>query len=77
MDSNDNADQFNLNYYDYGMKGIKTSVKAPNMNALAERFVGSVRRKALDFYLLMSENRYPKYCKSILKITIQNARTKA
>jgi putative transposase len=51
----DNAAQFNLNYVDYGIKGIKTSVKASNMNALAERFVGSVRREALDYYLLMSE----------------------
>ena len=37
----DNAAQFNLNYLDYGIKGIKTSAKAPNMNALAERFIGS------------------------------------
>jgi transposase InsO family protein len=51
----DNASQFNLNYIDYWIKGIKTSVKAPNMNALAERFVGSVRREALDYYLLISE----------------------
>jgi putative transposase len=51
----DNAAQFELNYLDYGIKGIKTSVKAPNMNALAERFIGSVRREALDYYLLISE----------------------
>jgi transposase InsO family protein len=51
----DNAAQFNLNYIDYWIKGIKTSVKAPNMNALAERFVGSVRQEALDYYLLISE----------------------
>ncbi len=51
----DHAAQFNLNYIAYGIKGIKTSVKAPNMNALAERFIGSVRREALNYYLLISE----------------------
>ena len=51
----DNAAQFKLNYLDYGIKGIKISVKAPNLNALAERFIGSVRRESLDYYLLMSE----------------------
>jgi putative transposase len=51
----DNAAQFNLNYVDFGIKGIQTSVKAPNMNAIAERFIGSVRREALDYYLLLSE----------------------
>ena len=39
----DHAAQFNLNYIAYGIKGIKTSVKAPNMNTFAERFNGSVR----------------------------------
>jgi transposase InsO family protein len=51
----DHATQFNLDYIAYGIKGIKTSIKAPNMNALAERFIGSVRREALDYYLLISE----------------------
>ena len=51
----DDAAQFNVNYIAYGMRGIKISVNAPNMNALAERFVGSVRRETLDYYLLMSE----------------------
>ena len=51
----DNATQFTLSYLDYGIDGIKTSIVAPNMNALAERFVGSVRREALDYYLLISE----------------------
>ncbi len=51
----DHAAQFNLNYIAYGIKGIKISVKAPNMNALAERFVGTARREALDYYLLISE----------------------
>ncbi len=51
----DQAAQFNLNYFAYGIKGIKISVNAPNMNSNAERFVGTVRREALDYYLLISE----------------------
>ena len=34
------------------------------MNALAERFVGSVRREALDYYLLISE-------KQIMRLLIE------
>ena len=51
----DNTPQLNLNYLDYSIEGIKISVNAPNMNALAERFIGSVRREALDYYLLFGE----------------------
>ena len=51
----DQAAQFEIKYLAYGIKGIKTSVNAPNMNALAERFVGSIRREALDNYLLITE----------------------
>jgi transposase InsO family protein len=56
----DHAAQFNINYLDYGIKSIKTSVEAPNMNAIAERFVGSVRREALDFYILINEKQVQK-----------------
>ena len=59
----DNARQFNLSYLDYGIKEIKTSVNAPNMNSIAERFVGSVRREALDYFLLFNE----KQIRNILK----------
>jgi transposase InsO family protein len=51
----DHATQFNINYIEYGIKSIKTSVEAPNMNAIAERFVGSVRQEVLDFYILINE----------------------
>ena len=52
----DCAPQFNLNYLSFGINGIKTSIQAPNMNALAERFVGSMRREALDYFMLFNEN---------------------
>jgi hypothetical protein len=51
----DNAPQFNLDYLAYGMKGIRTSVNSPNMNAIAERFIGSLLRESLDYFLLISE----------------------
>ena len=51
----DHAAQFNLNYIAYGIKSIKTSVEAPNMNALAERFIGSIRREALGYFILINE----------------------
>jgi putative transposase len=38
-----------------GARVIKTAVQAPNMNPVGERFVGSLRREALDHVLLLDD----------------------
>ena len=44
-----------IDYQLYGIQDIVTSVKAPNMNSIAERFVRSVRNEALDSFIIFSQ----------------------
>lgn len=38
-----------------GIKVLHTPVKAPRVNAICERFIGSLRRECLDFLLILGE----------------------
>ena len=57
----DNAPQFTtLDFSIYDVKAVATSAAAPNMNAFTERLMGSIRREALDQFLLISEKQVRK-----------------
>ena len=57
----DNASRFTtIDYGWFGIKGVNTCPYAPNMNAYVERLVGTLRREALDHFLLFSEKQVRK-----------------
>lgn len=57
----DNAAQFtSINYSWFDIKGVNISPFAPSMNAFIERLNGSIRREALDHFLLFSEKQIRK-----------------
>jgi len=59
----DNGSQFYLDYLSYGIREVRISIKASDMNSIAERFVGSARREALDCFIIINQTQV----KNILK----------
>jgi putative transposase len=49
------------------VKVIRTAIRAPNMNPVAERFVGSLRREALDHVLLLNEEHLGKVAREYVR----------
>ncbi len=52
----DNALMFNIDYLAYNLVSVRTGVEAPNMNSIMERFFRTVRREALDDFLLIGRS---------------------
>jgi hypothetical protein len=52
----DNALMFNIDFLAYKLVSIRTAVEAPNMNSIMERFFRTVRREALDNFLLIGRD---------------------
>ena len=52
----DNALMFNIDYLAYNLASVRIGVEAPNMNSIMERFFESVRKEALDDFLLIGKS---------------------
>jgi len=53
----------NTDYSFYNIKNVCTSVKSPNMNSIAERFVRSAREEALDHFIILNRKQIVKIIK--------------
>ena len=55
-----------LQLIQYLIKDITTSYKSPNLNAFVERFIGSIRREALDWFVIFTEKQLSKILKEFI-----------
>ena len=64
----DNAPQFtSIDYSWYDIKGVNICTAAQNMNAFVERLNGTIRREALDHFLLFSKKQVQKIIKEYVE----------
>ncbi|MDA3810629.1 MAG: integrase core domain-containing protein [Spirochaetaceae bacterium] len=62
--SYDNAAQVTtIDFNQYDINAKNTAPASPNMNAFTERVIGTIRREALDHFLLISEKQVHKIIK--------------
>jgi hypothetical protein len=57
---------FYQNYEAYHIKNIPIAPYSPNMNAHAERWVGSIRRECLDWFIIFTEKQLRKLVSSYI-----------
>ena len=52
---------------DTSIKVLKTPVTSPKVNSICERFLGSVRREALDHFLIVNERQLSRILKAYVE----------
>jgi putative transposase len=62
---------FDAVFADAGMRIIRTPTRAPRANAIAERFIGSLRRECLDHILITG----PRHLAAVLREYVQHFNT--
>jgi putative transposase len=62
---------FDAVFADAGMRIIRTPTRAPRANAIAERFIGTLRRECLDHLLITG----PRHLAAVLREYVQHFNT--